>query len=198
MVLFVSLAAAALIGRLALRGKITESSNSSAAAPSHVTGPLSLRRGAPPSGSSPKPLRRVRQPTSAPAKGGPNDESRPAHRAHTSLTSVSPPPLPSGAATVAAGYARATYTWSTGETPAGWLSSLASFSAPVWLAHLASADPSAPVTSTSVSIGSVFSAHAPAGEVGADVLVTLHPGGPRALLVDLVQGPTGWSVAGAS
>ena len=44
----------------------------------------------------------------------------------------------------------------------------------------------------------VLAAEAPQGEVGAEVLFTIAPGGRRALLVDLVERKSVWLVASHS
>ena len=61
-----------------------------------------------------------------------------------------------------------------------------------------SADPAPPALPTRAVVQRVLAAHAPRGEVGAEVLFRIAPGDDRALLVDLVERKSMWLVAGYS
>jgi hypothetical protein len=109
-----------------------------------------------------------------------------------------PASLPGTAAQVAAAYATATYTWAPGETAEGWLSTLAPLASPDWFRRLERSDPTAPPQPTGVTVSQVLPAHAPRGEVGADVVVQRSPGGLAVVLVDLSPAGAGWTVVKAS
>lgn len=116
--------------------------------------------------------------------------------AHTVGPSTAP--LPAGAAQVAGAYATATFTWIAGETPDAWLATLAPLTSPAWWDRLERADPTTPAAPVSVSVRGVYAAHAPAGEVAADVVVELAPSGPATVLVDLRPVGVAWVVVGSS
>ena len=106
--------------------------------------------------------------------------------------------LPTAAAQVAAAYATATYTWAPGETADGWLSTLAPLARPDWVTRLERSDPTAPPQPVGVTVSQILPAHAPRGEVGADVVVQRTPGGPAVVLIDLSPAGAGWMVVKAS
>jgi hypothetical protein len=92
----------------------------------------------------------------------------------------------------------ATYDWSTGETFGQWISAVTPLVTASWLSRLATAEPDSRSVPTSVSVVAVIPAHGPGAALRADVVVTLEPGGGRALLVNLVSTPAGWAVDGSS
>jgi hypothetical protein len=197
--LVLGLAAAALIGRAALSPSSPLRAGSHAGATdqrpgAHSTGPLIAPRGSGVTRAQPSTV------------GGSTSQSTNPSRRKTSLqrppevsvTSLAPPPLPSAAVGVAAAYAVATYGWSAGETFGQWISAVTPLVTASWLSRLASAEPDSPSVPTSVSVVAVIAAHGSDAELRADVVVTLEPGGGRALLVNLVSTPAGWAVDGAS
>jgi hypothetical protein len=96
---------------------------------------------------------------------------------------------------VAAAYAVAIDTWSAGESVVAWVASFSALVTPAWWSAFTSADPLPPEVATGAVVQQVLAAHAPAGQVGAEVLFTIAPGGGRALLVDLVERTSVWLVA---
>jgi hypothetical protein len=99
---------------------------------------------------------------------------------------------------VAAAYATATNTWSSGESVTQWLDSFSTLVTPAFWSAFTSADPAPPALPTRAVVQRVLAAHAPRGEVGAEVLLRITPGDGRALLVDLVERKSMWLVAGYS
>jgi hypothetical protein len=96
---------------------------------------------------------------------------------------------------VAAAYAKAIYTWSTEESVLQWFASFSTLVTPAWWRAFNSADPTPPSRATAVIVQRVLAAQAPQGQVAAEVLFTIAPGGRRALLVDLVERKSVWLVS---
>jgi hypothetical protein len=99
---------------------------------------------------------------------------------------------------VAVAYAIATYGWIAGETFDQWIGLVAPLVTAQWLNRLDTANPNTSSASISVSVEAVIPAHGTGDQLRADVVVTLDPGGGRALLVALNPTASGWAVDGAS
>jgi hypothetical protein len=99
---------------------------------------------------------------------------------------------------VASAYAKAIYTWSTEESVLQWCASFSTLVTPTWWRAFNSADPTPPWRATTVMVQRVLAAQAPRGQVAAEVLFTINPGGKRALLVDLVERRSVWLVSSHS
>jgi hypothetical protein len=198
LVLVLGLATAALVGRIALSpsqtGRTGPHTGARAARPAPVPSvPLIRAPGAADPRTQPSAARAGSQ--GKRALGG---ISIPTRSPKSSLTSLSPPPLPGAAINVAAAYAIATYGWIAGETFGQWIGLVTPLVTAQWLNRLSSADPTTSSVSTSVRVEAVIPAHGAGGQLRADVVVTLDPGGGRALLVTLVPTTSGWAVDGAS
>jgi hypothetical protein len=89
----------------------------------------------------------------------------------------------------------AIYTWPAGESVLQWLASFSTLVTPAWWSAFTSADLVRPTRPTTALVQRVLAAHAPRGQVGAEVLFTIAPGGQRALMVDLVERRGVWLVA---
>jgi hypothetical protein len=198
LVLVLGLATAALIGRVALSPSDPGNSGSHTGATANKPGSV---LSVPPNSAHGSGTQRTQ---SSSKKSNGHDIRASGHISppyalpRVSLSSLSPPPLPSAAVDIAKAYAVATYSWTVGETFGQWIAAVTPLVTPSWLHRLASADPSSPSGSIAVTVLAIISAHGTLGELSAEVLVRLDPGGGRALLVALGPNGTGWAVDGAS
>jgi hypothetical protein len=197
-VLILGLATAALIGRVAISPSDTARSGSHTGTTTDNPAPVPLAPLIVAPGAGVPTARTSTGRSGAQGTRVPGRIALPGSLPKTSLTSLAPPPLPSAAINVATAYAVATYGWTAGETFDQWIAAVTPLVTAQWLNRLATAAPNTSSASTSVSVQVVIPAQGKVGQLSADVVVALEPGGGRALLVTLVPTAGGWAVDSAS